>query len=208
MAAQFPTGCPMASLWGSRTSIVSQHAQYFAETDGKLTDNSMRSGHSKQNIHDGVDLKMKAIRHMLRDNGVEATSQNLSGSKNPASSGIWNEDGTFNPTRFSQLAAKSVKSIDGKDVITEKIFLQFLEEIHKGKDYGKATTVFKFIPVTWKRVTEGSINELFKYYSDAVVVPASGKNEPAMTVSKLRKFYTNPNSVMDERVRAVALTLR
>ncbi|GAG71969.1 unnamed protein product [marine sediment metagenome] len=114
---------------------------------------------------------------------------------NPASTGIWNKDGTFNKEIFDKLT-KNFILLGDKKIITKQMFWDHLEERHKGQQLGNACHVYMFIPVSWRKVTEGSINDLFKYFSDTTY-----KNEPAFTIDRLFEFYTNPNKCMNERVK-------
>jgi len=60
---------------------------------------------------------------------------------------------------------------------------------------GNACKVFFVIPINWKMVTKGSIDELFEYYSDYDFY-----GEKALTVERLRDFYTNPSKLMTKKI--------
>lgn len=179
-------------------NVVYNHACFFAKTDGELTYKSMTKGHSDQGITSGVDIKARAISNLLDDRKLPHNCESLATVNNPASSGIWDKEGKFCEERFNELCKNSVKNEEGFEVLTASIFHQFLEKLHEGEKLGNATYIAYVIPVSWKKVTEGSVNELFTYYSDATF---EGKN--AMTRERMREFYTNPNKVMQERIASL-----
>ncbi len=181
-------------------SVVAQHIQFFAEANGQITDKSMTSGHSDQGITDGVKIKKWAICNLLDDRKLEHTIQCLARVNNPASSGIWDENGDYDEVRFNKALEFKLKRSDGVEVMTESLFQHFLHELHKKNSTGNATHLGYIVPVSWKAVTDGSINELFRYYSDTTYENEKGKIEKAMTLTKLRQFYKGPNSVMEERI--------
>lgn len=183
-----------------KTNVACDHAQFFAQQDGRLTDQSMTDAHTKQGINSGVYVKVWAIDNILYDRNLDKTAQCLSSICNPASSGIWDENG-FNEKRFAEVTQNCAKKSDGTLVMTESIFKQFIHNLHAGENLGNATHLSYLIPVPWTAVTDGSVGELFKYYSDTTLEGENGKSENAMTLGKFRQFYTDPNSVMQERIK-------
>jgi hypothetical protein len=179
--------------------VVYGHVNFFAEKDGKLTWDSIESGHHCQRITSGVSLKTRAIENMMGDN--PHTVDTITKLENPASTGIWNKDGTFNQDVFNQLTKNYINRGDGKQIITKQMFWDHLNERHQKKDFGNACHVFYVIPVPWTKVTEGSIDELFKYYADT-----THSNEPAFTIERLYEFYTNPTKCMSQLVQKELLS--
>lgn len=178
-------------------SCAESHATFFA-CNGKLTTSSMKEAHSKQGITSGVKLKCWAIQNLLAEGKLDPTPSNLAQLENPAATGIWNTKGEFDKKRFDQLAARSIKD-KGHDILTREIFDAFLFDLHEDYDYGLATKLMYVVPVTWKAITKGSIDELFRYYSDHWYLN-NGVYEKALTVEQALAFYTNPNAIMERRI--------
>jgi hypothetical protein len=195
------SGCPFLSSnqvfeFGSD---VAKHVRCFAASDGKtLTRKSMLDAHTQQGIKDGVSIKIRAIKNMMK--GKPSEVETIAGFINPASSGLWDHKGNFDEKQFDLLAAKCITVEDHK-IITYEIFQDFVDTLHGDKDTGIATKIFKLVPVSWKKVTQGSIKELFEYYSDFWYKNNKGKYEKAMTIQHLKDFYTNPDLVMSRRIR-------
>jgi hypothetical protein len=191
---------PQGSIVLDQSSVVHRHAAFFAKADQTLTHCSITNGHSIQGITTGVDVKARAILNILSDSKKEPTVPNICHFYNPASSGIWDKDGNFNSAQFEKLRARSIRRADASEIITESIFKDFVSNEQTGKTIGVATHVFYLVPIQWTQVTNGSIEELFRYYSDCEYTNEEGKTEKAMTIDKLRQFYTDPVSVMKERI--------
>ncbi len=162
----------------------------------------MKQGHTIQGISSGVGTKIWAISNLMSDRKIERNAKCLAGVVNPAASGIWDANQNFNEGRFIDLTKNAVRNSEGTLVITESIFKEFVINLHKGVCTGNATKLGYLIPVSWYLVTDGSISELIKYYSDTTYESEgkNGKSEKAMSVEKMRQFYTDPNSVMQERI--------
>jgi hypothetical protein len=175
---------------------VREHIAFFAEKNGQITPQSMKDAHTSQCIYKGVSLKVRAICNIMGEK--PHTSDTLEKVINPSSTGIWKSDGTFDKEQFDKLASYGcVSSKNGyKRVITKQNFMDYLEERHGSKNTGNACHIFNFIPVSWKRITNGSIDELFEYFGNIMF-----DDEKAFTEDKLLEFYTNPNSVMNERIK-------
>ena len=206
----------------SNQQVVKSHIEFFADDKGNLTTESMNNGHYDQGINGlTVKLKSRAIHNMMDNSnnfnfrGKRRLSNDTNYHKcpfkrphnvatllritNPARTGIWNVDGTFNQTVFDQLVDRSDIQQIGKDgsgekIIMKKHFMEHLKERRQGKELGNACHIFKFVPVSWTRVTQGSIDELFEYFSDIIF-----DGEKAFTESRLREFYTNPAKLMRQR---------
>jgi len=173
-------------------SVVKKHIEFFAKKNGDLTTESMEQGHYCQHITKNVTLKQRAINNMMGDQPHNV--ETLSNIRNPASTGIWRQDGTFDETQFKKLVSRGFM-YKGNRIITKQHFMDHLKERHGNADFGLACRIFFVIPVSWKRVTQGSIDELFEYYGN---VRYKGQN--AFTKEKLYDFYTNPTKVMLRRV--------
>ena len=185
-----------------KPNIVKKHVDFFAEDNGELTDFSMKVGHVSQRIEKGVSLKIRAIKNMLSKRNLPQTSEALCTIENPARTGIWNIDGTFNEDVFNEISSKAINVVGKhtgrkKRVVTKQIILDFLKDKYKKAvdKIGNACNIFFVIPVNWKRVTKGSIDELFEYYSDC-----NYKGEKTLTVERLREFYTNPSELMNKKL--------
>ena len=181
----------------SQNNLAAAHASFFATTDGTLTAESMKLGHHCQGIHKGVFLKTKAIQNMLH--GKPSTAQQVGSIHNPASTGIWTKDGQFDRKEFNKLTARAHK-VKGELVVTKQMFHDHLASKHRGKSLGNACHVFYIVPVPWTTVTKGSFDELFEHYSDA-----SYHNQPAIKVSTLLEFYTQPVRFMQAKAQAMKL---
>ena len=59
--------------------------------------------------------------------------------------------------------------------------------------------VYYLVPVPWKGVIDGSIDELFKCYNDWWV-RKNDKIKPAMTIEHVKLFYTKLNKVTQLRI--------
>ena len=175
---------------------VREHIRYFAEKNGQITPQSMKDAYNSQCIYKGVSLKVRAICNIMgeKPHNVET----LEKTQNPSSSGIWKSDGTFDKEQFDKLVSYGyISSENGsKRVITKQNFMDYLKERHGNKNTGTACHIFNFIPVSWNRITNGSIDELFEYFGNIMF-----NDEKAFTEDKLLEFYTNPNNVMNERIK-------
>jgi len=182
-------------------NVVKTHVDFFADAHGGLTDKSMKYGHNCCGITKGVNLKTRAIKNMLSERNLVQTTEAVCQLRNPARTGIWNTDGTFNEDVFDNLTSK-YETIQGSNfqtkVITKKIMMNFLKEKYENssENIGNACKVFYVIPVNWTRVTNGSINELFEYFADCFF-----NGEKALTIQRLRDFYTDPTELMKKRMK-------
>jgi hypothetical protein len=167
-----------------------------------LTKDSMIDNHTTQGITKGVGIKAKAITNILHDRKLDSTVEGLSQMVNPARSGIWDEKGYFNEARFNDLKMMSIFD-QGESIITKDIYSSFMEDIHKGKDYGKSTCIYYVLPVSWNRVTQGSIDELFEFYSDHTFINTKGRFEKALTIGRLYEFYNDPDATKRRRERLI-----
>jgi hypothetical protein len=81
----------------------------------------------------------------------------------------------------------------------------FLDEtwVNKPEANNIATRVFLVVPVSYKDVTKRSIKDLFAHFHDHWYRNPQGNFEGAFTVAHLRKFYTDPNAVIDMRLRGL-----
>jgi len=185
-----------------KSNIVRKHVEFFAEVNGELTDFSMRAGHATQHIEKGVGLKIRAIKNMLSERNLPQTADAICTLENPARTGIWNIDGTFNEDIFNEITSKAINGVGKytgwkKRVVTKQIIRDFLKDKYKKAvdKIGNACNVFFVIPVNWKRVTKGSIDELFEHYSDC-----NYNGEKTLSVERLREFYTNPSGLMNKKL--------
>lgn len=183
--------CPVA---------LRRHIAHFATKNGRLTTESMTDGHSVQGITAGVSVKCWAIQNMLTDNKIPHTQEGLMTVNNPARTGLWTAQGEFDEKVFEELAAHAIDDANGQKVLTRDIVVTWLAKRQQGKDFGLATKLAYVVPVTWKAVTDGSIQELFEYYSDSNVKKDKTIMK-AMTLAKFRQFYTDPQLVVEERLK-------
>lgn len=185
-------------------NIVMSHAKYFADACGNLTDKSMRDAHIKQGISSGVSIKIRAIKNMLSLRSYPQTAYWISRIENPTRTGIWNVDGTFNQFVFDEIASHGVfiNAVAGLKikVITKTILTYYLKKKYEETltEIGNACNIFYIIPVSWERVTNGSITELFQYYADYIYL-----GERALSIKRLKYFYTNPNELMQKRANFI-----
>jgi hypothetical protein len=198
-------GCPYAfhsSAFDPTNSAVQRHAALFATVDkATLTTESMTHGHTIQGITSGVWVKGKAITNLLTDRKLPLTAEAVATIQNPAATGMWDKNGRFDEKVFLEMAelAISVPNIHEK-VLTEGIITGYLKKKHAGKDLGTATKVGYLLPVSWEAVTSGSIGELIKYFGNAKTADGKG----AITVSRMRQWYENPNSLALLRIEETA----
>jgi hypothetical protein len=180
-------------------STVRSHAGWFAEDGNVLTKENIVLMHKKQNITRGVDIKARAISNMASDRLIPFDADSLTQFTNPSKTGLWNANGSFNRDVFNMLARRAI-DMDGKRIVTREHFDELLKEVHGAdyfeRDFGNATHIFYVVPVSWRAVTKGSIDELFLYYSDA----KDERGQNALTVQRVEEFYTNPNAVMQQRI--------
>jgi hypothetical protein len=186
-AAASVTKCPLA-----------RHIAHFATKSGQLTTDSMTEGHTVQDIHDGVYVKCWAIQNLMTDRKLPHTLNHLLTVNNPARTGLWTAEGEFDEKAFEDLS--TVATHDSRElVMTEEAMTKWLAKRHHGKELGKATSLGYIVPVEWEAVTAGSIKELFLYYADTSL-QVNDKKVPAMTMDKLKRFYTDPEAVVQERL--------
>jgi hypothetical protein len=75
---------------------------------------------------------------------------------------------------------------------------KFLDDQHGNTDHGIACYVGYVVPVSWKRITQGSIYELIEYFGDAEY-----EGKKAITSKKLFEFYTNPSKFMNDKLQEI-----
>lgn len=208
-----PMKCPYASVSGTfptidqkdvkdqPMSVVEQHARYFSDNN-KLTKKTITDAHTKQKITAGVYVKQRAILNMLYDRDKEPTASNIAKFYNPSSTGIWDQFGNFDEKVFEQLCKFSVISPLGT-VVIKSSFDRLRKLVRPNTNTGDATHIFAVVPVPWIKITDASIDELFKYYHDKWYIDSQGKYEPAFSISHLRAFYENPVQVMEMRVQGL-----
>lgn len=193
-------GEPKEKLRYEKTALQ-RHVEFFADKSRvDLTEKSMKDGHYIQQITKGVYPKVWAISNILH--GGPSTVGALCKVQNPAASGFWDKEGHFDEEAFAKLREKSIED-KGEEIITRAMVDQYLKERHGEQDLGTATYLARVIPVTWKAVTEGSFDELFKYYADYMYVNKKGKAEQALTVKRFRDCYLDFGTVMKARAEAV-----
>jgi hypothetical protein len=175
--------------------------RFFASNNkGDLTTKEMIKKHTQMgNNKWTVPYKVDAIKHMLDDNNLEHNVSSMLKLINPASSGIWDTDGNFNQNVLNALVTKQIM-INNQQVITKKIFEDFIKERHSDGIHPKTATtlrIFGCLPfnVTWEKVTQGSVNEIFECFSD-VTYHHDGIKEDAITVETLQHFYQHPAESM------------
>ena len=204
------TGCPyfQNAKREKPLNLVADHARFFADADDKITGKSQVDGYHSLDMYKssviGVNGIASTALNILSSRGLEPNPDNMSTFRNPASTGIWDENGNFNEARFSQLAMKA--ELDrGKEVITRQSMQDFLDEtwVNKPEANNIATRVFLVVPVSYKDVTKRSIKDLFAHFHDHWYRNPQGNFEGAFTVAHLRKFYTDPNAVIDMRLRGL-----
>ncbi len=177
---------------------VQRHIECYAASNGiDLTKESMTQGHTAQGITEKVWLKVWAIINMLSPQ--EPTVANLCPMRNPAATGIWGTNGQVDQARLAQIVARAIDD-KGKKILTKTIVDDWLKGLHGKKDHGVATYLGYAAPVTWWRVTDGSIGELFRYYTDHTYTNKKGQAVPALTVERFTQFYTHPKVVWKQRV--------
>ena len=174
-------------------NYVCPHARHFATADDRLTTASMTEGHEGMGITSGVSLKVRVINNLLDDYKRPHTVTGIASINNPASTGIWRPDGTLDEYRLDDLCSFAIND-NGKRILLRSYIDIFLGKYHGHAD-SVATHVY-MLPVNWgKHITCGSFNDLFDYWSDHTYLK-SGKPEKAITVERLRLFYTNPEEFM------------
>jgi hypothetical protein len=182
-------------------TVVAQHIRFFSNTDDSVDGESMKAGHDVQSITAGVALKIRAITNMLF--GKPSTVHTLAIAINPARTGLWDEKGNFDESVLQEIALLSNMYKDNdymhldKKIITREMFDQYLATKHGCKDLGAATKVFGVVPVSWKAITSASLDELVTYYGDA-----EHEGKKAITVGRIREFYTDPAGAMQRQVDA------
>lgn len=130
----------------------------------------------------------------------EALAKALAKLENPARTGIWNADGTISEEVLEQAQGLAQEDEQGRQIILKADFLNFLEEKQgqakaQGKDVdGVATKIWWIYKIYWKKVTEGSVNELFS--------SAPGfEGDKAILLEDFNLFYLHPKQYM-QKVRA------
>lgn len=165
------------------SSLVQAHAACFTEPDGTLTAESSRRAHAAVGIVDGVDTKFRVLRNLAHGHRCPMTAAGFSQIVNPASTGIWRSDGTFDPDRFDELAKRAVLDKNGVLCVTDAIYQSM------ARPSGTiATFLFYVVPVFWTRISSGSLSDMITYFADTETVTG----ERAITIDRLRTFYTQP----------------
>jgi hypothetical protein len=186
-------------------TALERHVTFFADTDGKrLTKEVIVEAHRLLGMGNGKSIQFKADAILQLAQSVKGLCQVL----NPAASKLWTPEGNIDEVRWAAL-------IGSRGYVTKSDFVRFVDRVHPpvptaavslaapapGSDDVAATVAMGLIKVTWHRITDGSVNELFEYFVDHWVVPADGGGvaEPAISVPTLRLFY--------ERFPVVAIRL-
>lgn len=179
----------------SGTSEVTQHASWFADHEGNLYTRIMTLKHKILGITVGVDFKCKAIESLLSSSGCPFTAKGIASINNPAKSGIWDNNGHFNKSKFDELV-----QLGSPHGVTRS---QFNKILPSGR-HGIATWVrlwgFMPMPIAWSMITQASLDELFKYYADTVV-NENGVDVPAISVSSLHLFYSDPHKFFSSKMK-------
>jgi len=119
---------------------------------------------------------------------------------NPARTKIWNPDGTVNEKIFAEFCALATPDSEGRKVISKSNFDKLLGvKQQEARDSGEpvdgtAAKVF-FQSISWARVTEGSVGELWQS------APSKLEGGEYITLDDFILFYTEPFEYM-RRVRA------
>jgi hypothetical protein len=184
-------------------NCVKEHIKFFADENDNLTQESMEYGHRVCPYMKKIPLKakIKAICNLMDNKPY--TVETLIKIINPASTGIWNSDGTFNESKFNCFVKRygHLQIYGGEEyIITEQDYKNFLDDQHGNKDYGIACYIGYILPIRWKRITQGSIYELIEYFGDTEY-----EGKKAITSKKLFEFYTNPSKFMNDKIKEIEM---
>jgi hypothetical protein len=197
------------------TSRVLEHASYFAvnetwtrhvqrttEKDWNkdipdLTHQSMIEAYLKLDISDpNTETKCTWMSNILHTHKLPSNTRSWGLVINPARTGLWDENGEFDPVVFAALSKRSIKPLVGAEsVITLSAMLKFQGQMGQSNRYLLATILHWIVPVSWQQVTEESVRTLFKFFGkwNHIVV------DYVMTLDEIKEFYQDPRAVMDRR---------
>ena len=189
------------------SSPLAQHIAQFANKDYSLTAQSIKCPHFLVRRADNRRLYCQSSPTLaLKTSAILAlgtTVSDLLKCTNPAASNIWDSQGCFDEEVFEALFLYygTHVNVHGNKVlaITRQGFNDFLEskrQRNRNACLSVACRVLKIIPVSWQRITSGSLDELFSVFADT-------KDEdgvPAITKTTLREFYTNPCGALRRRM--------
>jgi len=180
---------------------VGAHAGWFASDEaGVLTDDSMREKHHALRIQDGVDFKISAIRGLWKSHRPRCpfTAGTIASILNPAKSGLWDDQGMFDEQKFEILANSAVRDAQKQPAVTREMFAAMVGQ--RPGSGARATIAWLFyiipIPVSWLQISNASLDDLFHHFSDTTI-----NGERALTLSKLRFFYTDPKGFFDNEAK-------
>jgi len=183
------------------TNKVLEHSQFFADQNGKLTPDLMIQRHNELGIPN-TKLKASAIMSLLKRNKCPFSAQGISVIENPASTGIWNTDGTFNEQEFQKLTIQSIPDVNNELAITRQMFNHMIGVKPGSGNIASYAWLYSVLPIplTWNRISHASVDELFTYFSDTYVMQ-DNIQLPAITVKHLRYFYTEPKAFLDSYIK-------
>jgi hypothetical protein len=170
-------------------SPLYRHVHRFAELDGAITPASIRKGHEA--VHYGtswlspmekiaIHAKTDVILDVLNQRGLPHHIDSFFGFVNPARTGFWNPDGTFNQSTWNLFVERHASG----DSITKHAFEDYLGERYKQPELqntvGTAVSRWYGLSISSSDVTTGSVNDMFKTY-------VSNKEEAS--VEYLQQWY-------------------
>ncbi len=184
----------------SKQNVVEQHVAFFADANGVITAESIKEAHESL----GIDLacgKTSVIMKLVKQ-CPEPTAKCLAKMQNPAATPLW-KNGEFQVHMFDELSKKAILWL-GHKIITREILEEFRAQ-HARPDASDYAAFVGICPVSWNRITSGSLSELTNW-SDCYWINPRGQEEPAWTVDILREWYTNNSAVLQKRVQTITNT--
>jgi hypothetical protein len=169
-----------------------KHILFFAR-NGTLSYESMMNAHRALGFQDGAILKLKlqAILNFAKSEGkndelVESVSKfarELESMHNPCALGIWKVGGKIDYDRLDEICHLAVDGVLSRDAIHKY-------RTSRSSVWALSTVVWWYgifpVPITWGKVTDGSLDELFTLVGDG----------NSISVQDFREFYEHNDTVL------------
>lgn len=190
----YSTICKNGGIEYEKASPLQKHVLFFTNLEGNITQPSFqegleRLGASKFTSFLVSTLVFKGVtKQMNITNGVIPLAEIAKGT-HPASTGVFNKDGSLNWEKFEDLKSK-YPSIDpnyltADDIVKMRKVNFEKDAAQEGADFGKTAAL-------------GEFTLALNLFSDCAAVDLEGNVQPSITLDRLQKVYKNGPELFEE----------